>query len=80
MRRNSLFGFCMLLVLCIVGIGFYRGWFVISSERSTEGNNNVDVHLKVDSDKANADVKLLKAKAHDMTGSTTDDRTKSNAQ
>jgi len=76
MRRNSLFGFCMVLVRCIVGIGFYRGWFVMSGERGTDGNHTVGVHLTVDSDKAHADVKALKDKAHDLTGSSPEDQTK----
>jgi len=46
----------LLLIVAIVvgGLGFYRGWFVLSSGRHS-GSNKVDVNLSVDPDKVKAD-------------------------
>jgi len=57
----------LVLVLCVVGIGFYRGWFVLVSKDAAEGNQ-VDVHLTVDPDKAKDDAKELEMKARELTG------------
>ena len=54
--------FCSLLtilVIIVIGIGFYRGWFAVSGGRDAE-SNDVDVSLKVDTDKVKADTGLLK--------------------
>ena len=54
--------FCSLLtilVIIVIGIGFYRGWFAVSGGRDSE-SNDVDVSLKVDTDKVKADTGLLK--------------------
>ena len=57
--------FCSLLtilVIIVIGIGFYRGWFAVSGGRDAE-SNDVDVSLKVDTDKVKADTGLLKEDA-----------------
>jgi len=70
MRRLSLFNVLFIVVLCVVGIGFYRGWFVLSSHSDDNaGGHKVDVNLSVDQDKMKADVKAVEAKAKDLTGS-----------
>jgi hypothetical protein len=49
----------LILVAVIVGlVGFQRGWFTLTTTRST-GGGNVDINLNVDSDKAKADAKEL---------------------
>ncbi len=47
---------CVLLIAVVAGVGFYRGWFVMTNERQP-GSNKVDVNLTVDPDKVKSDVK-----------------------
>lgn len=49
-----------------IGIGFYRGWFVLSSSR-TPSSNKVDVNLTVDPDQVKADAAAVKDKAEELT-------------
>jgi hypothetical protein len=53
------------LLLCLVGLGLYRGWFVLSSH-SRDGSNKVDVNLTVDSDKAKEDAEKVKDKTTEL--------------
>lgn len=64
----TLFKVLLVLVLCIVGVGFYRGWFVLRSNEGGDGNQ-VEVQLTVDPDKASDDAKAVERKAREMTGS-----------
>lgn len=59
------------LILCVVGVGFYQGWFVLSSNNHNNPDNKVDVKLTVDPDKAKADAEKVKAKAKSLTGQST---------
>lgn len=69
MRKMTLFKVLVVLVLCVVGIGFYRGWFVLSSDGGGDEGNKVEVQLTVDPDKARDDAKAVGAKARELTGS-----------
>jgi len=60
MRR--IIGVLILLALCVVGFGFYRGWFSLSSSSSDTDSNKVNVNLTVDRDKVKADTGLSKTK------------------
>jgi hypothetical protein len=54
MRR---FVLILILVAVIVGlVGFQRGWFTLTTNRST-GGGNVDINLNVDSDKVKSDAR-----------------------
>ncbi len=44
----------IVVAVVLVGVGFYRGWFVLSSGQQV-GSNKVDVNLTVDTDKVKAD-------------------------
>ena len=46
------------LVLVLVGVGFYRGWFSLSSHGRDE-SNKVGVNLTVDPDKAKEDAEKV---------------------
>ena len=48
------------LILCVVGFGFYRGWFSLSSPKSAAGSNQVNISLTVDPDRMKADSQLAK--------------------
>ncbi len=69
--KRTLITVLAVIALCVVGFGFYRGWFALSSPSSGTGSNQVNVNLTVDPDKVKADAESLKLKA---TGSDTTDR------
>ena len=72
MKKITLFKMLVVLVLCFVGVGFYRGWFVLSSHGSSEGNK-ANVNLAVDPEKAKEDVRSVEAKARGLTHNPTED-------
>jgi hypothetical protein len=55
---KKLFVVLIVLVICVVGFGFYRGWFALSSSDTNDGSNQVNVNLTVDPDKVKADTGL----------------------
>ena len=61
----------VVLALCVVGFGFYRGWFALSSPSSGTGSNQVNVNLTVDPDKVKADAESVKQKTTELTGQAT---------
>jgi hypothetical protein len=69
MRKMTLFKVLVVLVLCVVGLGFYRGWFVLASHGGGDEGNKVEVQLTVDPDKAKDDATAVGAKARELTGS-----------
>ena len=48
-----------LLLVCVVGLGFYRGWFWLSTNSSDQ---KPSATITVDKDKIHADEKLAKEK------------------
>lgn len=58
----------VVLVLCVVGLGFYRGWFVLSTTGRDTEDNKVNVNLTVDPDKVKADAETVKGKTAELTG------------
>jgi hypothetical protein len=54
------------LILCVVGIGFYRGWFALSSNGPGTGDGKVNISLTVDPDKAKQDAEKVKDKATEL--------------
>ena len=62
--NRTFIGVLLLLLFCVVGIGFYRGWFTLSS-RDT-GSNQTDIKLTVDGDKAKEDVDKVKDKTTEL--------------
>ncbi len=62
MKKMTLFKVVIVLVLCFVGLGFYQGWFVLSSRGdNSAGDHKVDINLTVDPDKAKEDAKKVGA-------------------
>jgi hypothetical protein len=55
----SLFRALAFLVLCLVGIGLYRGWFSFSSPSREAQGHKVDVSVSVDTEKLEADVEKV---------------------
>lgn len=61
----------IVLTISVVCLGFYRGWFVVSSGR--EGvSNKVDVNLTLDPDKVKEDAGKVKEKVHELTDPVTE--------
>ena len=52
MKRLSIF--LIVLVVCIAGVGFYRGWFLVASDKSDDKRN---VTFSADPSKMKADEK-----------------------
>lgn len=71
MKRNVI-TVVLLLVLCVVGLGFYRGWLALSSTSSDTGSNRVNINLTVDPDKVKADADSVKDKTMELTGTVTE--------
>jgi len=55
----------LFIVAGVVGLGFYRGWFHVSSDRSADKSN---VTLTVDKDKVKQDAKEKVHSAGDRAG------------
>ena len=53
---RSIFHLAVLLVVCLVGIGLYRGWFSFSKPAPEADGNKVDVNLSLDKNKMEADL------------------------
>lgn len=70
MRR--LFAVLIVVAVVVVGFGFYRGWFALSSPGSDKGSNQVNVNLATDTRKIKEDAEKVKDKAAELTGSATD--------
>lgn len=68
---KKLFAVLFVLALLVIALGFYRGWFVLSSRDADEGNK-VNVNLAVDKDKMEEDAKAVKKKTTELTDKVTD--------
>jgi len=73
MKKMTFVKVLVVLVLCLVGFGFYRGWFVLSSPGRGTESNKVDVNLSMDGDKVKEDVVTAKEKATELTGKVTEE-------
>ena len=49
----------IVLLLCLVGIGFWRGWFSVSSPKSDTEGDKVNVNMSVDKGKIKSDIKKV---------------------
>jgi len=58
---KRIFPILLVLVAGVVGVGFYRGWFTVSSDRDVV-TEKVDVHLSVDKAKIKEDVEEAEEK------------------
>lgn len=58
----------LVLALCVAVLGFYRGWFSLSSYGRDAQNDKINVSLTVDPEKMKEDVEKVKEKATAPTG------------
>jgi hypothetical protein len=59
------------ITIFVVGVGFYRLWFVLSNPVSEARDKRIKVNLTVDTDQAKQDAKAVTDKASEFTGGTT---------
>ena len=57
----------LVLAICVVGFGFYRGWFTLSSSDS-QGGDRVNINLATDTGKMQDDADAVKDKTAELTG------------
>lgn len=62
-----------LLAILVVGLGFYQGWFALSSPAPEPGSSQVNINLATDPGKMKQDAQAAKDKATELTGGVTDD-------
>lgn len=55
---KRLFWSIIVFAVCVVSLGFFRGWFSLSSNRETE-SHRIDVQLSVDTDKVKQDAEVV---------------------
>ena len=66
------FGVLFLVLVLFAAIGFYQGWFSMSSNKGDAGSRKVDVKMTVDGDKMEADADAVKSKVQELTGEAKD--------
>lgn len=49
----------LVLLVCVLGLGFARGWFTVSKTPDTE-SNKVNINVTVDPDKVKEDAEKVK--------------------
>jgi hypothetical protein len=59
---RSLIKLAIVLLICLVAIGFYRGWFSFSSPTTDAQGDKVNVNMSMDKDKIKSDVKKAEEK------------------
>lgn len=58
----------LFVLLIVVALGFYRGWFTLSRRSPDAESNQVNINLTVDPDKVKADAETVKGKTLELTG------------
>ena len=61
----------VLVALLLIGVGFYRGWFAMSSSGSDSASKKVNVNLTVDRNKIEEDAEAVQNKTTELTGKIT---------
>jgi hypothetical protein len=56
----TLIKWALVLLVCLVGIGFYRHWFTISKSAPDPQSNKIDFRVSVDSNKMKKDAEVVK--------------------
>ncbi len=64
---RKLFGVLIVIALVVVGFGFYRGWFTLSTSNPNSDADKTKVDLTVDRAKMNDDATTVKNKAAALT-------------
>jgi hypothetical protein len=59
---RSLIKVLAVLLVCLIGIGIYRGWFSVSRSNPEPAGDKVDVTVSVDKAKMKSDIKRAEGK------------------
>lgn len=59
---RSMIKLLVLLLICLVGIGFYRGWFSFSNLSPNTDGNRVNIDVSLDKGKMKSDIKEAEQK------------------
>jgi hypothetical protein len=70
---NKLFGLLLLVLVLVGSVGFFRGWFSVSSGKPDAESSIVDVNLTVDPDKFESDKDAVKDKVRELTNAAKDE-------
>ena len=70
--NRSIITVLFVLLVCVVAVGFYRGWFALSRSSPNAESNKVNVNLTVDRDKMQADAETVKKQATELVGKATE--------
>lgn len=73
--NRSVLSLLFVLLVIVVAIGFYRGWFTLSNSSPNAGSNKVDVNLSVDRDKIREDAETVQQKTTELTNKVTSQAT-----
>jgi hypothetical protein len=73
--NRSFISVLFVLLLCVVAVGFYRGWFTLSSPSPDTGSNKVNVNLTVDQGKMQEDAESVKKEATELVSKVTEKAT-----
>jgi len=69
--NRTIMSVLFVLLVGVVALGFYRGWFALSSSHPDIGSDKVNVNLTVDRGKMQEDAAAVKNKATHLTGNVT---------
>lgn len=71
--KSAFWELLLVLTLCVIGFGFYRGWFALSSHSRDTQDNKVGVNLTVDPDRVKEDATKVKEKTTELAGKARDE-------
>ncbi len=52
----------IVLLVCLIAVGLYRGWFTVSRPAHNAGGDKIDVKASVDVKKINGDIEKVEKK------------------
>jgi hypothetical protein len=70
--RSRMLSVLLVLIVCVVGFGFYSGWFALSRTSPDAGSHKVNINLTVDPDKVRADANAVKKKTSELADEATE--------
>ena len=71
--KRAFWKLLLILTLCVVGFGFYQGWFIVSRHDRDTQDNKVDVTLTVDPNRVKDDATKVKEKTTELVGEATEE-------
>ena len=77
---RKLFAVVIVLAICVIGFGFYRGWFALSSPSPAAGSDQVNVNLATDTGQMKDDADAVKDKAAELTGNAAEETPRSSSE